>query len=295
MNKENTVKFIIAGLLFLICCLVIIIVSIYKNEHQIEDNTERFPFDMQLVTEYSSFFSVANTLNQYLYYNSTKNNIAIYNLLNEEYIEKNNITLDNIFTKIETYINTPNIKVKKMYYEENDSNYLFYVIGDIILSEFDEIKVLKADIKFFVLMDYTNMTISIYPYNYEEGEIPIQNKKPNISKNNYNEVQPSGVITDNYICNLYFSDYGNKLINNLEDSYELLEESFKNKNYADKEKFINFMNSKIDDISMEIISCNGSNKEKQRIYTIKDANNNTFTFIEDSIMNYKVIFNIKSK
>ena len=118
--------------------------------------------------------------------------------------------------------------------------------------------------------------------------IPIN--MDNLPLNSFNEIEASNIVTNDYICNLYYSSYIDKLVNNIDESYELLEDDFKNKNFANKEKYIEFMNNKLKSISLDIKNCTKTTRNDKRIYTIFDGNN-TFNFIEESIMNYRVSFN----
>lgn len=293
MSKESSIKIGIVSLFFFICIVIFLIVYVNKKENHKIPEENNLPFQMQKVTDYTFFFSVVNTMNQYLNYNSSKNNIALYNFLNKEFITENKVDINNIFTKLEMYENHPSFKAKEMYYEENKQNNLYYVVGDIIVEEFEDSTTIKENAKFFVQIDYSNLSVSIYPLEKETNEIPIHNKEQSILLNEYNSMQSSALITDNYICNLYFSDYMEKLIDHVEDSYNLLEDDFKANHYANKEDYIHYINSKINTISLEIANCTLTNKNSQRVYTIRDANGNSFSFIENSIMNYKVNFRIK--
>lgn len=291
MTKENKVKFGIAGLFLFICCILFLIVYLNTNEEQPNlDNNN--PFQMEKVTEYTYFFSVISTINQYLNYSSAKNSIGLYNLLDDEYKIAKNITNTNILSKLTLYENTPSFKAKEMYFEQNSSNNLYFTTGDIMVTEFEESKVIKENAKFFVIIDYNNLSVSIYPVEEDLEEIPIVNKEKSISLNSNNHMSSTSFVTESYICNLYFSDFLEKMVTNTLDSYQRLEEDFMNTNYPSKESYEQFIQNNLESISMEISSCNLSTKNKERTYKLVDANNNTFIFREESIMNYKVSFQI---
>lgn len=292
MSKENKVKIFIVLVLLSICCITFFIVYLNKKEKTLEIQPNNNPFSLQDVVEYSSFFSINNDLNEYLKYNYYQESNALFELLNKEYITKNNITKDNILTKLKLYDETVSIKTKNMYYEENGNIQLYYVIGDIISTLYDEINVIEENVKFFITVDYDTMAFNIYPIYDEINEIPMENKFPNILLNQYNGIKPSGIVTDNFICNLYYSDYLDKLNNDIASSYNLLAEEFKNKNYSDKDKYESFIKEKLTNISYDIATCNKVVKENKRIYTIKDVNNNIFNITEEKIMNYKVDFRL---
>lgn len=293
MNKENRVKLGIVGILFVICILIFLIVYFNKGKNETINNEKNNPFQMQDVVEYSAFFSVVNDINKYLFYNYSKNSTALYQVLNKEFVTKNNLNTSNVLTKLELFENNVTFKAMQMYYEENGNNILYYVIGNLLVSNYEEMEVIKENVKLFVLVDYRSLSYSIYPIHEDIEEIPIQNKEQSIVLNAYNEMQASGVVTDHYICSLYYADYLDKLNKNMDETYNLLEEDFKNKNYSNQEKYVRFMKDKIENISSDMKSCNISTKNNKRVYTINDSNNNSFTFIEEAIMDYKVSFRIK--
>ena len=250
---------------------------------------KEIPFKLQPVSEYSQFFSQVNNINKYLNYNKNKNSIALYNTLAKEFIDTNQITIDNILTKIELYNESPTFKAKEMYYKEQDNKFIYYIIGDITSDTFESIITLKENIKYFVLVDYNHLSMAIYPVYNNIDSIPL--KIEDLSLNSYNEIEGSKIVNNNYICNLYYSSYIDKVVNNIDESYDLLEEDFKRRNFSDKKKYIDYMNNKIKTISLDIKNCSQTTRNNKRVYTIFD-DNNTFNFIEESIMNYRVNFNL---
>ena len=148
MSQENKIKFIIFGILILLCFIITSAFLILLKDDKTPKNPpeQKIPFDMQPVSEYSYFFSQVNNINKYLNYNKNKNNIALYNTLAKEFIDTNQITIDNILTKIES----PTFKAKEMYYKEQDNKFIYYLIGDITTATFEEIITLKENVKYFL-------------------------------------------------------------------------------------------------------------------------------------------------
>lgn len=295
MNKEDLVKLGIVSFVFLIIVVLVVLVMSFSENDNSKPEEINLPFAMEEVTEYSYFFSVVNSINQYISYISNRSASAVYNTLSKEYIRENQITIDNAFSKLESYGNDTSIRVKNMYYQQYENNSLFYIKGDIVTSYFENTLVTKENAGFFVFVDYTNLTYAIYPLKteIEEESLPFSIESIIILKNNDNALPSSGMINDNYICNLYFSDFYNHLVENMEQSYDLLEESFKQQKYNTKEKYLQFMNNKIENLDLEMQEClQNQNSDKKREYTIRMKDNSTYTFIEFSIMNYKVKFNM---
>ena len=147
------------------------------------------------------------------------------------------------------------------------------------------------DIKFLLNVDYENLTYAIYPLSFLYEILPVINPQKEIIKNKDNGLIGSNVITKDYICNLYLSDFIRIVNNDLDKSYDLLASDFRRKNYRKKSGYIDYMNKNKSKLSSQIYSCN-SLSAKNHVYEIKDMNFNTYTFTEESIMNYKVEFTI---
>ena len=81
-------------------------------------------------------------------------------------------------------------------------------------------------------------------------------------------------------------------INNNEDTYYLLSDDFRRKQYPKKDNYLSFMANNKDKLNYQVYSCS-SLSGTSHVYEVKDMNFNSYTFIEESIMNYKVEFTIK--
>ena len=298
MKKKKIIRFAIILFIFLAIFLIVYTINVLSSnqeEFYEEKAEESIPYEMSLVNEYSYFFSVVNILNSYLDDLKDENTEALLNVLHTEYLNSYQINEYNIYEHLDKLDNGLNytFKANIMAYktDENLNRYLYYVKGDIIENGFEENKVFKKDVMFLVNVDYENITYAIYPLNYLYEILPIINPYNEILKNVNNELIGSNVITKDYICNLYLSDFIEKVSNNVEDSYDLLDSDFRKKEFAKKSKYIEYMNNNKNKLSYQIYECS-SLSGNSNVYEIKDMNFNTYIFTEESIMNYKVEFTI---
>ena len=296
MNKKKIIRFSIIIAIFLIIFGIVFLLNkdkIYQNSNE-EYKIDIIPYNMQVVNEYSSFFSVVNILNNYLNFIHDYNSEALFQILDQEYIDLYNIDEDNLYDNVGNFKDSLQLsfKAKNMAYKDYSNKYLYYVKGDIIANNFEDNEVILSDVMFLVSIDYDNITYAIYPVKYLYDKLPINNPEKEIINNSYNELSGSNIITDDYICNLYLNDFIDKINNNIDDTYYILNEDFRRKQYSKKEDYISFMNNNKDKLSYQVFSCSLVSG-KNHIYEIKDMNFNSYTFIEESIMNYKVEFTIK--
>ena len=87
MKKDDIRTFIT---IIIICTLIVGIVLILNRK----SNSEK----LEVVNEYNTFFTTSNYVNNYLNYSSDSS--KLYDLLYSDYIDKNNITVDNILINI---------------------------------------------------------------------------------------------------------------------------------------------------------------------------------------------------
>ena len=120
----------------------------------------------------------------------------------------------------------------------------------------------------------------IYNESYLDGEDYIMNPKT-YGVNEYSLVN----IDDEQMCNIYLNDYKNKLSDDINYAYQLLNEEYRNKKFGSIENFINYVNNF--DFSGLNIYKYSINSDKS-IYKIYTENNNTFIFKVNSVMEYEV-------
>ena len=298
MQKKKIIRFAIVLIIFLVIFGIVFVINQLTNnqyEKYEEPEKEITPYNMESVTEYSYFFSIVNILNNYLSNLKNHNTESLLNVLHSEYLKEYKLNENNIYDNLVKLDSDSQytFKVRKMDYKTYDelNRYLYYINGDIILNNFEDSEVFMENVKFLINVDYENLTYAIYPLSFLYEILPVINPQKEIIKNKDNGLIGSNVITKDYICNLYLSDFIRIVNNDLNKSYDLLESDFRRKNYAKKSSYIDYMNKNKSKLSSQIYSCN-SLSAKNHVYEIKDMNFNTYTFTEESIMNYKVEFTI---
>ena len=183
MKLKNILLIIFIIIIAIIIVLGIKIYNINKNnKNNLEINsnnnykTIELDFkDNNMVKSYEEFFAINNALKKYINYAFNKNTKALYSILDKDYIEKNNITEENIINKIDQ-IDKSEIIIKEMYYkDQNDYNSLYLVkayIYDYNEKEYDstysgEIERDYKKVAAYVIVDKYDSTFSIIPTKYE--------------------------------------------------------------------------------------------------------------------------------
>jgi hypothetical protein len=131
----------------------------------------------------------------------------------------------------------------------------------------------------------------IYFYTTKEEEFEFK-----ISGNYYKDYEINEVIpvyvTDEDVAKRYLAEFVNLVIYYPDKVYEILADEDKEK-YQDYEEFKKYLDSLINDLfvkaSVKKYAITTSNNK--RCIMVVDADGNTITFIENSIMNYNVSIN----
>lgn len=284
ISKDDIRTLIVVLLVCIICVILVLILNIKSNTDKMKE-----------VTEYNTFFSVVNHINNYITNISSMQNKKVYDLLDKEYKIQNNLTENNIFDIIETYEENISVKVTKMEYVKVKKGYVYYVKANLIQNLLDNTKLMKENFKIIVITDFENNTVSIYPVdNNDYKKIVNGVKKINIEKNANNKVEGTKLITKEQICVLYLSDYIDKIVNDFDSAYNLLEENMK-KIYPTIDSYKEFINNNENKIILSADKCKIDEIDNKRVYTVIDDKKNMYRFIENSVMNYKVEIYIKEE
>lgn len=291
MNKNDKVKFIIVGFFMLLIIMVIIgTVTINKYNKTPVLNPD---LNLTLVNDYSTFFAIANDANNYIRLVGEKNNKAVYDLLNSEYIDNENITIKNIFDKVETVEEDTYLKVSNVYFQNVSDSVLYYIDGVLMKSGYEEDTILNNNFGIYVLIDYNTDSYSVIPKLLEENNLsPVPLNKTTVEENNYNSIKSSGVIKNDTICNTYYTSFYNMLASDLSKAYLNLTDEFKIK-YTFKQ-FANYFEQNFDLLSTTVEQCSMLYKGDKRVYTVIDGNGNEFVFFESSILHYQIEFSLNN-
>lgn len=291
MTKNDKVKFIIVGLFMLLIIAVIIgtvTINKYNKTPVLNPN-----LNLTLVNDYSTFFAIANDANNYIRLVGEKNNKAVYDLLNSEYIDNENITSKNIFDKVETVEEDAYLKVSDVYFQNVSDSVLYYIDGALMKSGYEEDTILNNNFGMYVLIDYNTDSYSVIPKLLEENNIsPVPLNETKVEENNYNSIKSSGVIKNDTICNTYYISFYNMLASDLSKAYLNLTDEFKIKYPFNQ--FTNYFEQNFDLLSTTVEQCSMLHKGDKRVYTVIDGNGNEFVFFESSILHYQIEFSLNN-
>lgn len=301
----KNLKKIIIGLIILMCIIVIcIVVAIKQGKETIEntqkgDSGEKIEFnkiELETLTDTTRFFTVKNCVQQFLNEINTDSQKAHefteqeirqerYNLLSKEYINNNDITVDNINSNLKT-INTKAIfdalQIKYLKGEKIE-NYIVYGIMTSLNNEY------IGNIYVRVNMDRENKTFSIEPItgNYNSiDDISIQYNDDSIEKKDNNIYIEQSMTYEN-IAKTYFAIYKRLVLARPEIIYNYLQNDYKEKRFENLSNFEKYANSNKNEISQLIFKKYQVNNNDEFLEVIcTDQYQNLYIFEEISPMNF---------
>ncbi|MDO5151463.1 MAG: hypothetical protein Q4D76_19080, partial [Oscillospiraceae bacterium] len=185
MKSDNNKRMMLV-IIFIIIFLVVLLVLLYyytkigetntngiNNENIVTNLVEQGYIEeeqailytdntIQQISSTSVLLAIQDCINTYYGYNYSENYKAVYELLDDNYVEANNITENNVFNKINKLSQKTDFFVIQAYQKEIsfDQEYEYYVYGNDYLNNYDSL----GSSMFIINLDFVNMTFKIIPY-----------------------------------------------------------------------------------------------------------------------------------
>lgn len=270
MDKKHF-KLIISVFIVLVIIIILTIMLLILNIKESSNNEQPNIGDpgieldfsnskIEKVTENAFYYTVRNCINNYLDYLNNNNSIyyiggeqdleiqkeIVYNLLNSEYIKKQNINVKNVLNNIKT-VNQKQIFIPlqiNMLEKQRINKYIAYGIIQTEDNKFLE------ESYFIIDLDKINKTFSIEPVEQEYtdiDEIKIENNDVPININDSN-VYMEQVITNEYMATEYFELYKKLAISNPNIIYNMMDKEYREARFGNLESFLKYVNDNIDEI-----------------------------------------------
>lgn len=259
--------------------------AVTVNEPQDDDNNNvdssnapTLTYNTTLIqaTEKSTLYALSKCINKYFNY-IKDNNIQAVNELggNNVYTIQNNV----------------NYTLKQAYSTENRYIREYYTYGILALANGDYTST-EHEIYMIVYVtldnkEYILQTISKNEYNNMK-ELN-QDDSVDITEGTYN-VYDYEYVNDVKQMEIYLANFAFQVFNNTEKSYELLNEDYRNKRFGDINKYVDFLNEKINQFqNIKITQYNVYEENGDKVYIGTDENGNYYHIKEKAYMDYELI------
>lgn len=313
--KRIIILLILIVVVILLCLLIIKINN--KEESEITDSETPENLEVEVeekvaenLLNRSDYFTVntcireyVNTLNinnsKYYGYNEEGEYVClvsesqkkenIYNLLSNKYIEKSNISVNNLYDYIEPLEKSNLFSILEMRNLQN-SKLKTYVVHFIIEDMKDYSLIDEQYV--IVNIDEENLTFSIEPLNKEYDnidEIKVNDFEETITRKE-NNVFTYPTMTNEDIVREYLSIYKKITLCSPRIMYNLLDESYKEKKFGSLAKYKEYIEQNKQEIKTAIVDKYQIVEQKDYTqYILIDKNGNYYIFNEKEVMDYSVI------
>jgi hypothetical protein len=324
MKKSKIKKLlIILSIVILVIIIIIIIVNnnINKENKDNKNNIYEVPFDIgdpekeKKEFYFKDYINIKNCIQTYIdilninnsrYYgyndknqyvditneNDKKQNI--YDLLSKDFIQKNNISVDNIYDYIQTTKEDKIVIPTNITNQTNDDNMdiVIYKVESLIISTNNKEQFYY---QYFVLnIDNKNNTFSIQPAKDKNdlNSIEIKNDITTIEENDNNYFSNKDLTQEDTALE-YFSNYKNIILSDSELAYSYLDNDYKQKRFGNIDSFNNYIKENrklLEQMRMqkyEIIYYDDYIE-----YICIDQYNNTYIFNEKDPLKYSALLDI---
>lgn len=238
-----------------------------------------------MILSYDGSFDVSN--NPFGIENSEQQKEICLDILDKDYIEKNNIKND--FEKnvqlIKYKYNLVPISMRVRY----DDNIICYIVNVYI----ENMENNNLDEKYYIVrLDNQNSTFSVEPIldKYTNiDDISVEKSKNSIEKNNYNTFNIETVSTEGLV-KIYMQHFASMSITNPEIIYDnYLDVEYRDKRFGNIVEFKKYVQANKEAIQqIRIKKYSTENDGEQTKYVLIDMNENAYEFYEKSVMDYKV-------
>lgn len=329
---KNSRKLLLLAIIVLVIIIIAIIVTmavLNKNkekdqlaeEQQSYLNTIENPGQIidglkpEEVQSESLYYMVNDCIKKFVSYLEKNNNTAIYNLLNKQYANNNNMSTNNAIEKLST-----------RQYKDYEPKKMYGITGNEYSTYYVSAKANNSDVFFIVNTDNSSKSFDIQPSTKEEFD--TKKEAVIISKNKYEktiEANDDNVLNYRYyqqddIVQKYFQNYLELALEKPEEAYELLENNYKTakfSNVKDFEKYITNRRKKMETMCESLwkdytdfsdykdyeeyyrqVSKNGlekytvNQKDDGRQYICIDNYGNYYIFNVKAAMNYTIMLDI---
>ena len=207
---------------------------------------------------------------------------SIYNLLSTEYIESNNITVENVYDYVKDLNENITFVPLDMRISQGQNVDKFLVYGNIVYMDSQDLEKVYV----IVNIDNTNNTFSIEPINSEEisniNDFKFESTLNTIEKN-YSNTYLNNNMSDEDISKEKFNNFKLLILRKSENLFYLLNEEYRNKKFGDYNGFSQYIDSnynRLRTINLSMYQVTEEDGYKQ--YVLLDQDDRYYIFKETS-------------
>ena len=161
MNKTEKIEIVIIVLLVLVFGGTLIYSKIVNNK--VEE--ERIDETVSIVTDRNRFYTIDSVISKYIISLSFKNSSNVIKMLDNDYIELNNLTENNVLNILESIPENVNSSTREVYQVREYNNiYKYYTKARLMVEDYYSSTFLK-NTYFEITINENNLTFAVTPIN----------------------------------------------------------------------------------------------------------------------------------
>lgn len=311
MKKIRILIVSIAVLIIIICVLLLVF-----NKNNSSNDNELYDNNNEVVSEKSednrsditttNYYTIQKCISQYLgvinknnpaYYriDENGNNVKyveddyikerIYDLLSQNYINKNNITKNNIYSFVDDISETVNFSMLDAKVVKNNKSNQYIVYGFIQNSDNKFIKN-----KYYIInVDEINNVFSVEPISEEYNsmdEISVEDVE--VEKNENNKIQTLKINSETQ-CKNYLTEFKRIMLSNPKIAYEYLDKEYRNNRFGSLAAFRKYLENNKDELkSISVSEYLVNVYDNYTEFVCKDKYGRIYTFEAETPLKYTV-------
>lgn len=290
MNVKKKVVILIIIILCVVTFLALILFNKKENISESE-NSNIIISNSELVLLKNNdevFWALQKAINDYYDLLSNKNKTDLLSVLDDDFVLKNGINIDNVLNIIYSNYEDVSFLIKKIYFLEGET-ITYYFINGYLLNQYiynEEVKY-YGDVNYMIIVN-SNKSYRIYPLTDSNFNDFVNNFvfRDNLSINSNFSLKFNEISEKNKLVT-YINQYKLLMYVDVDYAYSLLTDNAKN-NYLSISDYENNIDNIYNKLSSVIFSFSKDNNDEFVLYNIIDNNNNKIKIYEYNTMDYKI-------
>ena len=301
-RKKTLILLMIIVVIIIISIVVALLLLTTSNNEEVasnntvsEENNNETEAEPQI--NETKYYNITNVVRTYLgaldkskyilsdgtnYSEDESTKESIYNLLSTEYIESNNITVENVYDYVKDLNENITFVPLDMRISQGQNVDNFLVYGNIVYMDSQDLEKVYV----IVNIDNTKNTFSIEPINSEEisniNDFKFESTLDTIEKN-YSNTYLNNNMSDEDISKEKFNNFKLLILRKSEDLFYLLNEEYRNKKFGDYNGFSQYIDSNYDRLrTINLSMYQVTEEDGYKQYVLLDQDDRYYIFKETS-------------
>lgn len=301
-RKKTLILLMIIVVIIIISIVVALLLLTTSNNEEVasnntvsEENNNETEAEPQI--NETKYYNITNVVRTYLgaldkskyilsdgtnYSEDESTKESIYNLLSTEYIESNNITVENVYDYVKDVNENITFVPLDMRISQGQNVDNFLVYGNIVYMDSQDLEKVYV----IVNIDNTKNTFSIEPINSEEisniNDFKFESTLDTIEKN-YSNTYLNNNMSDEDISKEKFNNFKLLILRKSEDLFYLLNEEYRNKKFGDYNGFSQYIDSNYDRLrTINLSMYQVTEEDGYKQYVLLDQDDRYYIFKETS-------------